>query len=71
MNVQTLQSGQGLLSVRIDGKASDWKIANRLGVWNLYKAHTGIKLDRDLARVIHKPDQLNKIISDFISAISA
>ena len=66
MNIKVVQSGQGLLSVMINNKFSDWKIANQSGVWNLYKAETDLKWDHNLAAVIHKPDQLNKLIAEFI-----
>lgn len=68
MQIETVQSGQGLVSVIINSKFSDWKIANRSGVWNLYKAETDLKWDHNLAAVIHKPDQLNKLIAEFIKA---
>ena len=68
MQIETVQSGQGLLSVMINSKFSDWKIANRSGIWNLYKAETDLKWNHDLAAVIHKPDQLNKLIAEFIKA---
>lgn len=68
MQIETVQFGQGLVSVIINSKFSDWKIANRSGVWNLYKAETDLKWDHNLAAVIHKPDQLNKLIAEFIKA---
>jgi hypothetical protein len=52
----------------INNQFSDWKIANRSGVWNLYKAETDLKWDHNLAAVIHKPDQLNKLIAEFIES---
>ena len=66
MQIKTVQSGQGLLSVMINDQFSNWKIANRSGIWNLYKAETDLKWNHDLAAVIHKPDQLNKLIAEFI-----
>tara|TARA_R100001510_G_scaffold16454_1_gene13869 strand:+ start:1971 stop:2183 length:213 start_codon:yes stop_codon:yes gene_type:complete len=68
MNIKVVQSGQGLLSVMINNQFSGWKIANRLGIWNLYKAETDLKWNHDLASVVHKPDQLNKLIAEFIKA---
>lgn len=74
MKISTVQSGQGLLSVRIDGKPSDWKISNQsgTGVWRLYKAGTAfmplVQLQRNLAQFIHKPAELAEIVGEFIQS---
>jgi hypothetical protein len=60
----------GLYSFNDDLKAVSFYVclANRSGVWNLYKAETDLKWDHNLAAVIHKPDQLNKLIAEFIES---
>jgi len=64
--IKIYQSNQGLLSVGINDKFSDWKIANRGGVWNLYKTSPYHKIQTDLTKFIHKPE-LPKIVGDLIS----
>lgn len=66
MQVSIVQSGQGLLSVMINNQFSDWKISNRSGVWNLYKAETDLKWDHNLASVIHKPEKITEMVAEFI-----
>ena len=65
------QSGQGLLTVDLNGKPSDWKISNSGGVWNLYKVLPYKKLPTNLASIIHKPELtavVGKLINDDISS---
>jgi hypothetical protein len=68
MNINITQSGQGLLSVDINGKPSDWKISNRNGVWNLYqpRGYGCLLLSENLAKIIHKPEQLAKKVGELI-----
>ena len=37
MEIKTVQSGQGLLSVEVDNKPTDFKISNNNGVWKMYR----------------------------------
>ena len=64
--IKIYQSNQGLLSVGIADKPSNWKIANRGGIWNLYNTSPYHKIKTDLARFIHKPE-LPQIVGDLIS----
>ena len=68
MNINITQSGQGLLSVEINDKPSDWKISNKNGVWNLYQPRSFgcIQYSDNLAKIIHKPDQLAKKVGELI-----
>ena len=68
MNINIMQSGQGLLSVEINDKPSDWKISNRNGVWNLYlpRSYGRLEYSDNLAKIIHKPDQLAKKVGELI-----
>lgn len=69
MNINIVQSGQGLLSVEINDKPSDWKISNKNGVWNLYSPslYGWIQYSDNLAKIIHKPEQLAKRVGELIS----
>lgn len=69
MNINITQSGQGLLSVDINGKPSNWKISNKNGVWNLYqpRGYGWLLLSENLAKIIHKPEQLAKRVGELIS----
>jgi len=68
--IKIYQSNQGLLSVGINDKPSDWKIANNGGVWNLYNTSPYHKIQTDLARFIHKPE-LSQIVGDLIQEYSS
>lgn len=60
------QIGQGLLSVRINNKPTDWKIQNTNGVWNLYRTEPSLlKFEENLASVIHK-DELKNVVAELI-----
>jgi hypothetical protein len=65
--VKIYQSGQGLLSVDLNGKPSDWKIANRRGVWQLYKTEPYLMLPTNLAPFINRAE-LSLIVSGMIGA---
>ena len=70
-DIKIRQLNQGLLTVDLDGKPSDWKISNRGGVWNLYKVSPYKKLPTNLAYFIHKPELtvvVGKLIYDDISS---
>ena len=56
--INVIQSGQGLLSVVIDGKPTNYKIANRYGKWTAYNSAGDFQSDVDLARLIHHPEKL-------------
>tara|TARA_Y100000593_G_scaffold82403_1_gene154776 strand:- start:47 stop:259 length:213 start_codon:yes stop_codon:yes gene_type:complete len=67
MKISIKQSGQGLLSVSIDGKPSNWKIANTKGVWNLYRSEPNyLKINENLAKIIHK-EELNNYVAKLIN----
>lgn len=65
--VKIYQSGQGLLSVDLDGKPSGWKIANRGGVWQLYRIEPYLALSLDLSQFIGRAE-LSLIVAKMIRA---
>ena len=65
--VKIYQSGQGLLSVDLDGKPSGWKIANRGGVWQLYRIEPYLVLSLDLAQFIGRAE-LSLIVAKMMRA---
>tara|TARA_X000001388_G_scaffold1181_1_gene1370 strand:+ start:830 stop:1042 length:213 start_codon:yes stop_codon:yes gene_type:complete len=66
MEITIKQSSQGLLSIDINGKPSDWKISNSKGIWNLYKTEPNyLKINDNLASIIHKPE-LNSRVAELI-----
>ena len=69
MDVTIVNSKQGLLSVNIDSKPSDWKISNTNGVWRLYHAKSYGKLEfsDNLAPIIHQPEKLADMVSKLLS----
>ena len=74
MNVTIVNSGQGLLSVNIDSKPSDWKISNTNGIWRLYhvKSYGKLEFPDNLSTIIHQPEKLTdmviKLLSDYNSS---
>ena len=67
-NIQIVQSGQGLLSVQINDKRSDWKIRNDNGIWNLYKMNDENSVcDINFAGIIHKEEQLKQAVGMHIN----
>lgn len=68
--IEFFNAGQGLVSISIDGKSTDWKISNvrGSGVWRLYKAETFCKLETNLAKIIHHREKLAPIVWEFIQA---
>lgn len=65
--VKVYQSGQGLRSVELNGKPSGWKIANRGGVWQLYRIEPYLVLPTDLAPFINRAE-LSLIVGQMIRA---
>ena len=66
MEITIKQSGQGLLSIDINGKPSVWKISNSKGIWNLYKTEPNyLKINDNLAGIIHKVE-LNSRVAELI-----
>jgi|TARA_R100000482_G_C5058981_1_gene116192 hypothetical protein len=63
MEIKTVQSGQGLLSVEIDNKPTDYKISNNNGVWKMYRVENSdvgfLQFSRNLSRIIHNPKKLS------------
>jgi len=63
MEIKTVQSGQGLLSVEIDNKPTDYKISNNNGVWKMYRVENGdggyLQFSKNLSRIIHSPKKLS------------
>ena len=64
------QSGQGLLSVKLDDKRSNWKISNENGVWNLYFINRNTMktkvINKNLAEIIHHPEKLERKVLELI-----
>lgn len=69
MQVSIFQSGQGLLSVAVNGAISPWKIDNRRGVWSLYKASGTdfMRHDENLSSLIHNPKALSARVAELIA----
>jgi hypothetical protein len=65
-SINVTQSGQGLLSVVLDGKPTNYKIANRGGKWTAYGSAGDFKSDVDLARLIHHPEQLSAKLKEIL-----
>ena len=66
--ISVVQSAQGLLGVVIDGKPTNYKIANRGGKWTAYDSAGDFQSDVDLARLIHHPDQLSAKLKEILPA---
>ncbi len=66
--INVVQSAQGLLSVVIDGKPTNYKIANRNGKWTAYDSSGNFKSEDDLARLIHHPEQLAAKLKEILPA---
>ena len=64
------QSGQGLLSVKLNDKRSNWKISNENGVWNLYFINRNTMktkvINKNLAEIIHHPEKLERKVLELI-----
>ena len=66
MEITIKQSGQGLLSIDINGKPSVWKISNSKGIWSLYRTEPNyLKINDNLSSIIHKPE-LNSRVAHLI-----
>ncbi len=63
MKIKTVQAGQGLLSVEIDNKPTDYKISNNNGVWKMHRVENGdggyLQFSKNLSRIIHSPKKLS------------
>ena len=68
--IKFFNAGQGLVSISIDDKPTNWKISNvrGSGVWRLSKAGTFCEMETNLAEIIHHDEKLAVVVGEFIQA---